>query len=108
MAVKYAMDNLGVKKVAVVDWDVRALNWSVIIFLILIVYGIGSSREWNSKLVLEHERYLLSRQLSGSRNAHEALGFIDVLTISIHQHLCFPANSGYITERGGKGAEGYA
>ncbi|KII91458.1 hypothetical protein PLICRDRAFT_173305 [Plicaturopsis crispa FD-325 SS-3] len=68
MAVKYAMEKLGVKKVAVLDWDVH--------------HGNGTqSMYWDSK---------------------------DVLTISIHQHLCFPANSGYITERGGKGAEGYS
>lgn len=67
VAAAYAREELGLDRVAIVDWDVHHGNGTQDIW-------------WNDP---------------------------SVLTISLHQHLCFPANSGFTTERGEGEGLGY-
>ncbi|WP_067809144.1 class II histone deacetylase [Nocardia beijingensis] len=68
IAAAYAKDVLGVRRIAVVDWDVH--------------HGNGTQDIWYEDP--------------------------SVLTLSIHQHLCFPPDSGYREERGAGDGHGYA
>lgn len=67
VAAAYAREELGLDRVAIVDWDVHHGNGTQDIW-------------WNDP---------------------------SVLTISLHQHLCFPANSGFTDERGEGEGLGY-
>ena len=67
VAAAYAREELGLDRVAILDWDVHHGNGTQDIW-------------WNDP---------------------------SVLTISLHQHLCFPANSGFTTERGEGEGLGY-
>ncbi|MFJ4346375.1 class II histone deacetylase [Pseudomonas sp. NPDC089401] len=67
VAAAYAREVLGLKRVAIVDWDVH--------------HGNGTQDIWWQDP--------------------------SVLTISLHQHLCYPANLGYTTERGEGDGHGY-
>ena len=66
VAIRHLQATHGVKRVAVVDWDVH--------------HGNGTQQAfWDDP---------------------------DVLTISVHQDRCFPADTGHVHENGGAGAEG--
>ncbi|MBL7252202.1 class II histone deacetylase [Alloalcanivorax marinus] len=67
VAAAYARHELGLERVAIVDWDVH--------------HGNGTQDIWWEDP--------------------------SVLTLSLHQHLCFPPESGYLHERGGGAGQGY-
>ncbi|MBF6172133.1 class II histone deacetylase [Nocardia blacklockiae] len=68
IAAAYAKEVLGVRRIAIVDWDVH--------------HGNGTQDIWYDDP--------------------------SVLTVSIHQHLCFPPNSGFRQEHGTGDGHGYA